>query len=436
MSLAILACEKVDKSVHEKDFVTKGTEPEPEPVEVEFECEYIIEPASAPILSMLTGYTDPKEEQLDQYIYHLAKAISRYTCTGGLEGLFNVSSFSRYSSPNPVELEAEIEVMMATDPDLDALIRHEFASAGLDWDVVKNDFDWQGFNYTPTLYFENAAVADWALDPFIGIGTDVSHSLDAVADFVPFFQNDCQEEPYDPNEIVIGKVNGLNGVDTVVNFESTCIYNPIFIVQLSWNQSITDKSLTSTTIPTPWLGDIKDTIIPAAPPAGPNCDLAKHYYLTRVDMGCERFERSKYSELEVAYFTLPTNLGTSYYPYGSVEEELKDVHKNDKCKDHNMKHEFLSIQRDPGITPLPIGKGTGLAHNLYAITYEYDWYSTWRGWRFPDDQGITVRVGMKRKGGHEHYQIIVVKPTDWCDYEMKEYRSPRGESDILAKENI
>ncbi|QNR24306.1 hypothetical protein [Croceimicrobium hydrocarbonivorans] len=389
--------------------------------EQEIPCEYVLEQAPEPLINMINS-SDPVEEKLNIYLYLIAKSVSKYSCTVDFQTVFNTIKFNRYAggADGPAEDEAMISELIDYDGNFEAILMDEFSDAGLDWGTAESDFKWEGYDYSPSIWLENKVYADWEQPELIGVGTDLEYSKEFVGDFVPAFYNECEEQN-EPTEMVLGKVDLENPMDTNATVESICITNPILIVQLSWDSNIATKSL-SDALDTNWLGKNKDTLIPLTSP--PGCTNGIVYDMLRFNPGCQRFERGKYSEARIAIWDIPVGHGnpTLYQSvYRSRKENLKTYHKNESCKSFAMS----SGISQPTLKEVQIGDDLGtLERNVYIISFEYDWYASWRGWSFPVDQGIYPKLGMKRKGSHEHYQIAVIKPSDWCEDRVKYFQSP------------
>lgn len=426
IALIGFSCEKEVQSINDGPRILKNGEE----LEQEIPCEYILDPAPQPLITMIDS-DDPVEEKLNLYLYLIAKATSRYTCTVDFETAFNATKFNRYSGggDGPAEDEATIDELIAYDPNYESYIIAEFNAAGEDWNIAKGQFTWNGFDYAPTIWLENKAYANWEEPELIGVGTDIEYSKEFVGDFVPAFYNDCRPEAYDPTEMVLGKVDTEDPIDTNVTVQSTCITNPILIVQLSWDETVKEKSLGSQ-IDTNWLGTNYDTLIPLTSP--PGCTKGIVYDMLRFNPGCNRFERGRYSEARISIWDIPTGHGdpVGYKSvYQSRREDLVTYRRNDKCKSFAM---WTDIDK-PTLKDVQLGDNLGtLERNVYLMSFEYDWYASWRGWSFPLDQGITPRLGMKRKASHEHYQIVVIKPTDWCEDRVKYFQSPHNAMHIWA----
>lgn len=395
----------------------------------EFECEYILEPAPQPLKILLENPNNPREETLDMYMYFLAKALSRYTCiSGNFEQDYDEQSFARYGEkgdPN-TPLEAEYFDMIDNYPALEQLVVAEFQNAGLDWNVVKTDFNFMGHSYVPTIYFENRAVADWAKDPYIGVGSDVDVAQSAFGDFIPVFLNQCTPEAFDPDEYIIGKPD-VAGIDTVVNYDAICLDHPLLIVEYGWNKG--KKSSPIATNNDPIDGDFVDTLTTPPPPSEPDpnyqCDPAEHYTIIQGGLACERFEKGKRSEYYCKY-TLTDGTPDGFAAGKKIEKlKVKKIHKNDKCKTVNLWAEF----RLPVIGgSLPIS-----GYNLYGAVYEYDWHKFRTKRSFPTEpNGFTPKIKLRHKWDHEIYQIFRVAPADWCAPRVKEYKHPRGRLKIMG----
>lgn len=157
--------------------------------------------------------------------------------------------------------EATIDELIALDPNYQNFLIAEFNAVGEDWNVAKGQFSWKGFDYTPTIWLENKAYANWDEPELIGVGTDIEYAKEFLGDFVPAFYNDCIPEEYEPTEMVLGKVDTEDPIDTNVTVQSTCVTNPILIVQLSWDETVQEKSMGANINPD-WLGTNMDTLIP------------------------------------------------------------------------------------------------------------------------------------------------------------------------------
>lgn len=401
-----------------------------EVLEQEIPCEYILDPAPQPLISLIDS-DDPVEDKLNLYLYLIAKATSRYTCTVDFETAFNAAKFNRYSGAGdgPVQDEATIDELIALDPNYQNFLIAEFNAVGEDWNVAKGQFSWKGFDYTPTIWLENKAYANWDEPELIGVGTDIEYAKEFLGDFVPAFYNDCIPEEYEPTEMVLGKVDTEDPIDTNVTVQSTCVTNPILIVQLSWDETVQEKSRGANINPD-WLGTNMDTLIPLISP--PGCAKGSIYDMLRFNPDCNRFERGRRSEARISIWDIPTNHGNpSGYQslYLSRKEDLLTYHKNDKCKSFAM---WTDIKK-PTLKDVQLGGDLGaMGSNVYLMSFEYDWYASWRGWAFPKDQGITPRLGMQRKASHEHYQIVVIKPADWCEDRVKYFQSPHNALHIWA----
>ena len=429
MAFGMASCSKEESLISNK----KTTEWDGTVTSEDYECEYVLEPAPTSLLQMIANNpTDPKEEELDTYMYYIARAISKYSCISeDFENDFYSNVFTRYDgSPGegPAELEVEIQDLVTDFPDFATILNNELSAVNHTWLTVKPEFTWEGMAYTPTVWLENPSVADWSFSPLIGVGTDLEYSKEVIGDFIPALYNECEPDHYEPIEMVLGKVNPMTGPDTTVSFSSQCVENPILIVQLSWEKGMDEQDLSSTgTLKTGWIGEVYDTVIPGTPPPGPGCTMADNFTLFQMNMGCKKFERGRYCELYVGHFAMPSSLGTSYYPYKSENNDLRRVNRNKKCQNLDVHFKYYDLQtKNPDL----LGQGS---YNLYSITYEYDWYASWRGWTFPFDQVKKPRIGMKRKAAHQHYQISVIKPTDWCFNTIKEYTSPRGNAKIIGR---
>ncbi len=127
--------------------------------------------------------------------------------------------------------DTEVEVQdLYVEPTFASYLDAELTTAGLNWATIKEQFIWHDITYTPVIYLENGAVADWSLPPLIGIGTDLDVDLlDEFADFIPVFDNECNENnEYEPNEVMIGKIDPLavtSHPDPPV-IESQCLERP------------------------------------------------------------------------------------------------------------------------------------------------------------------------------------------------------------------
>lgn len=418
VSLFIVSCKKEVEQVDSSPRLYK----EGGVSEEEIPCDYILDPAPQPLISMIDS-DDPVEEKLNLYLYLIAKATSRYTCTVDFESAFNATKFNRYdgTGESPAQDEATINELIAYDSNYESYLLAEFYAAGEDWNIAKNDFQWQGFDYEPTIWLENKAHADWQKSELIGVGTDVEYVKESFGDFIPAFYNDCRPEQFEPTEMVLGKVDREFPFDSSYVYPSTCISNPILVVQLSWAENVRSKAFSSTgTIPTQWLGTNYDTLIPLIDP--PGCNQGLNYDMIAFNAACNRFERGRKSEIRLRHWDIPTNVasGPAYQNvyYGSKKKKIGNIHKDDICDKVN-----LSIFMDNVQNGLTIGD---IDRNVYMVTYEYDWYASFRNWKFPNDQGVTPEIGMQRKGSHEHYQIGVIYPTDWCLDRVKYYTDPHS----------
>src|SRR5690606_29461730 len=130
----------------------------------------------------------------------------------------------------------------------------------------------------------------------------------------------------EPSELLIGKVDPQAvAVSDPGHYEANCLYNPLLIVQLGWPKNKKSENLGD---PELFAGTIKDTVLPDPP--GSTCVPASHFYLIKTNLAGKRYERSKYSEISLEKFTIPTGTGNlPYWPYYSSREHLRKVHKND-----------------------------------------------------------------------------------------------------------
>jgi len=410
--LIFSSCSKEDNTNNQLNFLKNGEENE-----TEFNCQYVLDPAPQPLISMIDSPNDPREDTINKYLYHLARAISKYTCQANFETQFNSVKFNRYSggSDGLAQDEAMISDLISSDPALETLIIAEFNAGGFSWMNAKNDFNWKGFSYEPTIWLENAPVADWSQEELIGVGTDVEYTKGFFGDFVPAFYNECRTEGYEPTEVVLGKKNDVDVYDTNVVVDPICLENPILIVQLSWDKLTKSKKMdVSGNVG----GDNYDTLpLPLIDP--PGCPIANQYDVVQFFPGCTRFDRGLWSESRIAYFNIEDR-GPSYvyssFPYRSYTEPMKIIHKNNMCSIHSVFENIWNIS----LVQSTLYSG----YNNYLVSYEHDWYASYRGWAFPIDQGILPKVGMQRKGSHEHWQISIMKPSDFCVGRMKVYYYP------------
>lgn len=406
-----------------------------------FDCEYIIESPPEPIIELLENPDDAQEQLLDTYMYYIARALSKFTCEhDNYASAYQNIAFSRYTDPsgNPdLDLEVEVRDLYNIEPIFQIILDDELSSLGLDWSTIENSFTWEGINYIPVIYLENGAVASWELDPYVGIGTDIDVG-DVLADFIPVLHNGCAEESnYEPTELMIGKVDPqiVASLPEPIEYEAECLENPLLIVQLGWAKG---KKSTAQGNPNLFGGTTVDN--PPYPPPSPSCDLAYHYILKAGTLGGQRFERDRRSEYSLEIFTIPEGTGNiGIYPYYSRREHLKRVHKNDKHNIHGFYHEFFasnSLSFVPGVGALPVGPfpsaSPSVGHYVYAITYEYDWYCKNRNITFDSYRGVTPKMKLRRKGGHQHYQIMCITPPDWCDREKRRFTITTGNSLVEA----
>lgn len=408
------------------------------------DCEYIIENAPAPILSLLSNSDDPQEEILDTYLYHIARAYVNYSCeTENFYRDYQEFEFSRYTDVygNPdLDTEIEVEDLYNGNPLFKRALDVELTSAGLSWSTIKSQFLWHGYTYIPIIYLENGAIADWSLPPFIGIGTDVSDK-DDIADFIPIFSKNCLKEGAMIVEGILGKVDQqvVNALPEPINYNAKCLKNPLLIVELGWSKNKKSEDLGD---PNKFSGTTIDN--PPFPPPTPSCNLGYKYYLKKGTMGGHRFERRGKSEYNLEIFSIPEGTGNiGWYPYWSRREHLRKVRKKDRNKVHGFNHQFfastsLDFSQGNGSGGIPIGpfmSGGKLipGHYTYAATYEYDWYAKNRNLTFDDYRGCTPKLKLRRKGSHEHYQIMTFTPPDWCENERRKFTDKIPFSEVEAK---
>lgn len=395
--------------------------------EDEAPCDYILDPAPQPLISMIDS-DDPKEEKLNKYLYLIARATSKYTCVVDFQTAFNTTKFNRYdgTGESPAQEEATISDLIGYDNNYENYLEAEFSAAGEDWNFAKNDFNWKGFDYEPTIWLENKAYANWQEPELIGVGTDVEYFKESFGDFIPAFYNDCRPEENEPTEMVLGKIDREFPFDSSHVYPASCITNPILVVQLSWAKSIKAKAFSSTTIPSQWLGTNYDTLIPSIDP--PGCNLGLYYDMIKFNAACNRFERGRKSEVRLRHWDIPLNVasGSSYQFFhpSSKKKKIGNIHRDDICKKQSLNIFIDNVQ-----TGGTIGD---IERNVYMVTYEYDWYASFRNWKFPNDQGATPEIGMQRKGSHEHYQIGVIYPTGWCVNRVKYYDDPHSSMFVMC----
>ncbi len=208
---------------------------------------------------------------------------------------------------------------------------------------------------------------------------------------------------------------------------------PLLIVQLGWGKAKKGLDLGD---PSEYGGEELDTVIPGNPPPAPTgCTLAQTYQIIQGSLGGQRYERGKRSEYQLELFSLPVpGSPKKGIPGDSRREHLKRVHKNDKHKNIGLDHEYVSgiglrtLNYDIG--PLD---GVNPDEYTYSATYEYDWYAKNRNIRFTSFNGYLPELRLRRKGDHEHYQVICMPPPDWCEFEVRAFTFKTGRAIVLAK---
>lgn len=429
--LAIISCSKEQAIQNIKKTTEEPIGDEPAPPD-DFDCEYILSDVPSPIYGLLDNPDDPVEEEIDQHLYRIAKALSKFTCLAtDFPASFQGVSFDRYGDGM---LEIEILDLAAAEPLFESLLLAEFSAAGYDWNTVSGNVQWQGNSFLFTAYLENSPVADWELEPYIGIGTDLDVD-DVIGDYIPvFLQEECIGPDYEPLEKMICKVDAesVNALPEPIDYESECLHNPLIIVQIGWEKS---KKAVDLGDPDPFTGTVLDTVIDNVPPPGSGCTLGYNYYLKQAGLNGVRFERSKHSEFrfENVSIAVPNTPKDVYVNAAdSKKEHLKNVHKRDRKKKWNfnleivstINYNFFGIGPTDGVTP---------DENCYSCTYEYDWYMFSKKVTFWHYNGIQPKLKLKMKGERDYYQIMNFLPADYCHGEVREFKSPIGRSIVQCK---
>ncbi len=416
ISLITSSCSKeVKPSTSDNVFKKEG--------DVSIECEYIVLPAPDSSHTYLQGYDDPREQELDNYLYIITKALTKYSCTNSFSTAFSSMAFDRYLGDQDGETtyadEMEVQDLINLDNVFETILQAEFVAAGLDMNIALADFTWEGYSYVPTVWLANYTTADWEKPLYFGIGTDINYP-DSIAEFIPVLSTEnC------PNliELIVGKVDRdkVMALPEPINYNSECLENPLLIVQLGWDKA---KKGSSTPLgdPEEYIGSEYDTIIPGQQ-TGSGCTRGTGYYYISGSLGGQRFDRSKRSEFRIERYTLPVGSSNiSWWPYYSTKEYLADVHKKDKHKRHSFN--FHIDQMDTHV-PLNPSASSSPSCYAYAATYEYDWYAQNRNLTFDSYRGKTPKLKLRRKGDHEHYQLMYLKP-NWCVETVYQYTIERG----------
>ncbi len=384
-------------------------------------------PSPQPILNYLQNYDDAKEQQLDIYLYHLTASLAEFSCSVDFESIFADQAFDRYGDEqgsNPDEIE--ILDLLSNYPAFYTIADGRFDNAGLNLSTALADFTWEGYTYVPTIWLENKSTANWSKPIYFGVGTDVVYP-DSVADFIPVISN---EECPTLIELIVGKVDQDKVQNDPIPYESECLENPLLIVQLGWAKT---KKAFNAGNPNQYLGDIKDTVIPGAT-TGPNCTRGPQYTYLRGNIGGKRYERSDRSEFKIESFTIPigtTNISWGQYPYVSVKESLRDVHKNDKNKTFDFNRGIMQTPRQLALVGLNTAQTSTGGVLAYAATYEHDWYCKNRDVTFDAYRGRVPTLQVNRKGDHEHYQLIHIIPT-WCAESGRVYTVKTGRGEVFC----
>ena len=171
LCFAMLSCSKEQTSKNQLNYKNEDTGIGEDPLEpYDGDCDYITMTPPQPLWNMLDNPTDPIEEKLDRYMYMIAEALSEVSCNQGFSAFMQQNMYQ----PDPSFPEYLVHIDdLETFANMSTLLDAKFSAQGFDWSIARNDFIWEDHTYEPVVYIENQQFANWELNPYVGIGTDV-----------------------------------------------------------------------------------------------------------------------------------------------------------------------------------------------------------------------------------------------------------------------